>query len=230
MPRKEINYQNTIIYKIVCNDLNIKELYVGHTTDFRRRKNGHKSRCSSSDIKIYETIRKNGGWDDWSMIEIEKYPCNDSNEANARERHWFETLEAKLNTVNPQRSKKEYYEQNKVNIGEKHKEYVKNNKEKIQKIMKQYWEENKEKLSKDKKKYWLENKEKLKESRKIYCEENKEKIRELRHIGYERNKDKINEIAKLKMTCICGSVIRSSDKARHYKTIKHKLFIEGKEI
>ena len=62
MPRKPINYQNTIIYKIVCNDLNIKDLYVGHTTDFRRRKGGHKSRSSSSDMKIYKAIRDNGGW------------------------------------------------------------------------------------------------------------------------------------------------------------------------
>jgi hypothetical protein len=32
------------------------------------------------------------------MIEIEKYNCNDGNEARARERYWFEELQAKLNT------------------------------------------------------------------------------------------------------------------------------------
>jgi hypothetical protein len=32
------NYQNTVIYKIVCNDLSIKDLYVRHTTNFRKRK------------------------------------------------------------------------------------------------------------------------------------------------------------------------------------------------
>ena len=37
-------------------------------------------------------IRKNGGWENWCMIEIEKYPCNDKNEAKARERYWLETL------------------------------------------------------------------------------------------------------------------------------------------
>ena len=45
MPRKEINYLNTIIYKFVCNDLNIKDTYVGHTTDFIKRKATHKSHC-----------------------------------------------------------------------------------------------------------------------------------------------------------------------------------------
>ena len=28
MPKKEIDYQNTIIYKIACNDLNVKDVYV----------------------------------------------------------------------------------------------------------------------------------------------------------------------------------------------------------
>ena len=42
MPIQNIKYNNTLIYKIVCNDLNIKDVYVGHTTDFRRRKNCHK--------------------------------------------------------------------------------------------------------------------------------------------------------------------------------------------
>ncbi len=91
MPRTNINYQNTIIYKIVCNDLNIKDLYVGHTTDFKRRKSEHKKKVGninddkSYNFKVYKTIRDNGGWDNWSMIEIEKYPCNDSKKATARE-------------------------------------------------------------------------------------------------------------------------------------------------
>ena len=118
MPRTSVNYQNTIIYKIVCNDLNVKDLYVGHTTDFKRRKSQHKSICINEksnryNLKIYQTIRQNGGWNDWKMIEIEKYPCNDSNEATSRERLWFETLEAKLNMIFPQRSKNEYVETNK---------------------------------------------------------------------------------------------------------------------
>ena len=45
MPRQEVNYNKTIMYKIVCNDLNIVDNYIGHTTDFRARKNSHKSRC-----------------------------------------------------------------------------------------------------------------------------------------------------------------------------------------
>ena len=35
------------------------------------------------------------------MIEIEKYPCNDKNEASKQERYYYEKLNAKLNTICP---------------------------------------------------------------------------------------------------------------------------------
>ena len=41
---------------------------------------------------------------------IEKYPCNDLNEARARERYWYEILTPNLNMCNPCRSQKEYKE------------------------------------------------------------------------------------------------------------------------
>ena len=45
MAKTNINYDNTCFYQIVCKDLEISDLYVGHTTDFRRIKNEHKSYC-----------------------------------------------------------------------------------------------------------------------------------------------------------------------------------------
>jgi predicted GIY-YIG superfamily endonuclease len=68
MPKTNIDYQNTIIYKIVCNDLDVPFLYVGFTTDFTKRKNRHKTSCNNSNseaynFKIYSFIRSNGGWD-----------------------------------------------------------------------------------------------------------------------------------------------------------------------
>jgi predicted GIY-YIG superfamily endonuclease len=89
MPRLPIDYANTIIYKIVCNDLNITECYVGHTTDIVRRKYNHKN-CSVNEkskdynTKLYKTIREKGGFDNYSMIEIEKYPCKDVQEAKKK--------------------------------------------------------------------------------------------------------------------------------------------------
>ena len=60
MPLNEINYQNTIIYKIEHNE-NENLLYVGNTTDFTKRKYLH--RTTSTDpkkrlhnLKVYEII------------------------------------------------------------------------------------------------------------------------------------------------------------------------------
>ncbi len=105
-------YANTIIYKIVCNDLTITNCYVGHTTNFTKRKAQHKESCSTTtgahyNYKIYTIIRENGGWSNWSMIEIEKFPCLDANEARARERHWYELNNSTLNSRQPSPTKAE---------------------------------------------------------------------------------------------------------------------------
>ena len=104
MPRKDIDYSKCVIYKIVCNDLNINELYIGSTTEFIKRKYTHKHNTNndnSKDFKVYEFIRNNGGWDNWSMFEIEKFPCRDGQEARARERYWCEQTNSTLNSRVP---------------------------------------------------------------------------------------------------------------------------------
>jgi hypothetical protein len=139
MPRNTINYSNTIIYKIVCKDLNINDCYVGHTTDFTKRKYQHKNSCNclssaSYNDKKYIYIRQNGGWENWEMIEIEKYACCDRNEARARERYWYEQVNSKLNTRLPMREIEEKHEYNKNYLNdhkdelkEKRKDYEKKN-------------------------------------------------------------------------------------------------------
>ena len=88
MPRTNINYSNTIIYKLYCKDLSISQLYIGHTTNMRRRKYSHNWKCNndnkSYNSKVYTFIRENGGFDNWDMIEIERYPCNNLNEAKKK--------------------------------------------------------------------------------------------------------------------------------------------------
>jgi hypothetical protein len=113
MPRVPIDYAKTIIYKIVYNDLSVKDSYVGHTTDFVRRKQSHKDRCTNEkdkkhNLKIYKIIRENEGWTNWCMITIEKYPCKDVFEACIRERYYYEQLNSSLNMKFPQRNAKEY--------------------------------------------------------------------------------------------------------------------------
>jgi hypothetical protein len=155
MPKKDIDYSKTIIYKLVCNDLNIEDVYIGHTTNFIKRKATHKSKCNNIknknyNLKIYQTIRENGGFENWSMIEIEKYPCNDINEACARERHYYELLNSKLNTNCPGRNEKEYKKEYYIENKDKIKEYYEANKDKVCEYNKEYREKNKDKIKEQK--------------------------------------------------------------------------------
>lgn len=153
MTKTKIDYSKGLIYKIVCNDLECKDIYIGSTTDFIRRKYQHKSTCNNENsknynLKVYKSIRANGGWGNWSMIELQKYPCKDGNELRAQERLYYEELNGNLNIRNPNRSQKEnyeqhqeyykkYYEHNKEQLKEQHKDYYKNNKEIINEQRKQ---------------------------------------------------------------------------------------------
>ena len=80
MAPRNINYDNTYFYKICCKDITIKEIYIGQTTDFTRRKSCHKQSCNNANslgynIRLYKFIRENGGWDHWDMILIENCKC-----------------------------------------------------------------------------------------------------------------------------------------------------------
>ena len=102
MPITKINYQNTIIYKIVADDEEkCSDVYVGSTTDFIRRKGQHKriTNLGINQQKLYKMIRDNGGWDNWSMLEVKKFPCNDGNESRAEEERVRKELKADLNSI-----------------------------------------------------------------------------------------------------------------------------------
>jgi hypothetical protein len=206
MPLNAINYTNNIIYKIVCKDLNITDIYVGHTTSFKDRKKTHKSSSINEgnknyNLKIYQTIRDNSGWDNWDMIEIEKYPCNDLQEARARERYWYERLSAGLNARLPIAYKDDVLKQRHnsyLRIINKNPNYNKEHYEKykeVQKDMKKkYTECHKAEKSEYDKKRRAEKSEALKEQKKIYYEKNKELINEKRKKKYAET--------RLKMSCI----------------------------
>jgi hypothetical protein len=103
MPKELIDYSNTIIYKIYCKDINVTDVYVGHTTNFTKRKYQHKisSNNIKKKLKIYNIIRNNGGWDNWDMIEIAKYNCKDATEARIKEQQHYVLLNSSLNSNPP---------------------------------------------------------------------------------------------------------------------------------
>jgi hypothetical protein len=215
MPKKDMDYSKCLIYKLVCNNLDVKDCYVGHTTNYKQRKNAHRTACifphqKGHNLKVYQFIRENGGWINWSMVLVENYPCNNGIEARARERYWYEILNASLNSEVPNRSNKEWCEDNKEKIAEYYKEWYENNKEHLAENHKNYYETNKEKITEINKKYRENNKEIIAERKKIYYENNNEQIKEKR--------------AQL-ITCECGRQFQRCKKSRHLKTKMHLNYV-----
>jgi hypothetical protein len=179
---KTIDYSKTIIYKLVCNDLNITDVYVGHTTNFLKRRTAHKNKCNNEkdklyNLKVYQMIRQNGGWVNWSMVEIEKFPCSDKNEAVKKERYYYELLNSTLNTNSPIQTKEDIKERAKI--------YYNNNKERA----KIYYNNNKDVNNERDKIYYNNNKDDIREKRKIYHSKYRDDISKRKKIYYNNNKE-----------------------------------------
>jgi hypothetical protein len=204
MTKKVIDYTKTIFYKIVCNDLNIKDCYIGHTTNFTKRKTRHKSNCNNENtptynLNVYKFIRDNGGWSNWSMIMIDEVKCENVLDARKKEREYIELLKPQLNKEIPTRTQKEWEEANK----EKLKEYREQHTNKMKEYNKIYYEVNKNELL---------------EKNKEYRDQHKDKIKEYN----KNNKDKIKEYKQQLIFCECCKIdIKKDKKSRHYKTMKH---------
>ena len=89
----EQDFSNSVIYNIVCNDTKIKEIYVGSTANIIQREDMHKEACDdvenkNNHLRVYEFIRENGGWSNWKMVIIEKFPCENRDMLREREQYW----------------------------------------------------------------------------------------------------------------------------------------------
>jgi hypothetical protein len=189
-----VKYDKSTIYKICCKDPEITDIYVGSTTNFSRRKACHKSNCNnendkSHNLKVYKTIRDFGGWDNWDMVEVERYCATDKKDLHARERFWLEELGATLNKNIPTQSQVEYYAKNKEKYAEYQVEYYVKNKEKYAEYQSEYYAKNKEKRVEYQTEYHAKNKEKYTEYQTEYRAKNKEKYVEY----YAKNKEKYVE-------------------------------------
>lgn len=94
-------YKHTIIYKICCKDTTVPDVYIGHTTNFEKRKFYHMRDTHTSNTKVYEFIRSHGGWDNWNMIILQAYSCDNYEQACMFEWFWWKRLGATLNMVTP---------------------------------------------------------------------------------------------------------------------------------
>jgi hypothetical protein len=197
----KINYATTPIsfYKFVCEDENVVSNYVGHTANFTRRKSEHKKDCNNEKsknhhLKVYQTIRENGGWNNWRMIEIESQLCESKKHAVRLEQELIDQYKAELNMIKAfreetiQEYKKKYYAENKNKILEKNKEYYLKNKEEVIEKQKQYVLNNIEKVQEKKHQHYLDNKEYYATKSKQYAENNREKLSQYYKQRYLRKK------------------------------------------
>jgi len=217
MPKTPIDYSKSIIYKLCCKDPEIKDIYIGSTTNFRKRKYGHKSTCNNIkrpeyNYNVYKFIRDNGNWENWDMVMIEEYKdCESKLQLHKKERYYVETLKSTLNLQIPTRSKKERWMDNKEHNKIKARIYYENNKDYILKKASEYRNENKDKIKIWKKEHYQKNKDIIRE---------KDKIRGIKYRmdNYEKRNEKHN--------CSCGGSYSYTTKSRHMKTKKHIQYLE----
>jgi len=166
-----VNYKKSIIYKLCCKDPSIPDEYIGSTTNKNRRKQQHKENSNGQNknkynYPVYQFIRENGGFDNWTMIILEEYSCESKIQLCQREREWIEEMKPTLNRKTPIITEEERLERNRQNslsrsrtdeVKEKRKEYEKTDERR------EY-----------KKKYREDNIEAIKENQKIFYENNKD--------------------------------------------------------
>ena len=169
MPKTAIDYTNTIVYMICCKDPTITDVWIGFTTNMTQVRYRHKTACNNpSDSKydryVNEFIRENGGFDNWSIIELDRASCIDANDAKKLTRKWIEEKQATLNKQKPILTTEE-------RINYKKDSYKKNkeiNAEELKEKSKKYYAENADSRKEYSREYKLKNKEVIKEKNKAY--------------------------------------------------------------
>ena len=196
------------IYKLVCNDVDVKYAYAGSTKHWIKRRSKHK--CDSNNEKygnkkVYRIINEHGGWDNWFMILQEICFCESKAEAVEIERRYYDELNTNaMNTNRPMCTPEELKEDK----AENSKQYQINNKIAIKEHSKQYNIDNKDAIKEKKKQYQNNNKISIKDYQKQYKNANKETIS-------TRKTEKIHCEA-------CNCYNSRGHITRHNKTTKHQ--------
>ena len=213
MPVKPIDYSQTHFYKIVCRNTDIKDCYVGHTTDFTKRKHQHKRTCYDEkdqvhyNFYLYQFIRENGGWDNFDMILLDTLNCENNLRARAVEREFIEEIKPTLNQIKrPMRTEEEAIE-----------------------YRKEYYGNNCEDIKQKNKQYRIDNEELVKQRKKIYNENHKEERSIKNKEWRDKNADTIRQQRSVKMTCDCGVVFCQKSIRRHERSNRHQSYLKSLE-
>ena len=218
MPKVAMDFSKTVIYHFVCKDEMIKCSYVGSTTNFSKRKGQHKADCnietaSHHHLKVYQTIREHGGWNNWDMKPLEEFPCENKTQQVIREQYWIDRLKPGMNSKVAHRKGENEYEKKKA--------YREANAEVIKEKKSAFYQVNKETISEKQKAYYEANIEVISEKQKVWRKANTDMLKAKDNAWYELNKDKLKE----KYTCECGTICCIVTKSRHERSMKHQSFI-----
>ena len=117
-----------VIYKIMCRNPDVKDIYIGSTKHHKSRESNHRHCAHNPESKLYNTklykkIRENGGWHNWTIQHLEI--CRHGVDIKAREKHYYNELKPTLNTCSPLRLDNEYIDYKR----EYYKQYYRTNKD-----------------------------------------------------------------------------------------------------
>jgi hypothetical protein len=174
--------RNYTFYKFICINDDINSCYVGSTANMKKRRTNHKSDCHNENspqynLKIYQTIRTNGGWSNWKIVELATRDNITKRQAEQIEEEYRVELKGNLNMRRAFLTEEQQKEDQKEYI----KQYREDNKEKIAEQMKEYNEANKEKI-----------KQQLNEKHNCPCGSRYTHVNKARHFRSQKHQKYIN--------------------------------------
>jgi hypothetical protein len=201
MEQEKNKYNNSKIYRIVCNVTG--KNYYGSTIEPTLARRLTKHRCNYKKYLegkfVYITsfeVLQNGNYD---IVLVENCNVKSKEELHRRERYYIENNDC-VNKVIPTRTKDEYFEDMKKVISEK------------------------------RKKHYEENCESLKAKAKMYREmADKNELLEYHKNYRQNNKDELNAKGREVIKCECGADFTRTNKQRHMKSLKHINFVNEQD-
>lgn len=194
-----MDYKNGKIYKLV-NTID-DEIYVGSTCQLLCQRMGlHRTAAKKGNkSKLYQTMR-GYGLENFKIVLVEEYPCENKEQLRAREEHWRRELNAKLNSYQCHTTeaeyktrkiihnkkyrgmhqeqiasmKKEWAKKNETHVKAKRKEYVAEHQEDIKKYRKDYHRKNSKAICKKSRDWYQKNKKRGRAARKQYYKNNRD--------------------------------------------------------
>jgi len=126
------NYDFYMLYCLDCPD----KFYIGSSSNLEERMRLHESNCHNPNSyeyhkKAYQSIRENGGWDNWDYIIIHSEKNLTESEAKQHEQGFMDSWGATLNSKSAFSNRKAYLKKYREENRERIKEYYQNNREEL---------------------------------------------------------------------------------------------------